>query len=97
LVTILEKLSMSPVFPVEPTRIAEEKYALKALGCDFDQAVTRVAHVLGMTPKAVTAFGKSPSTVKTRELLCFWAHGKLGRRTIEIAGKLRISQPAVSR
>jgi putative transposase len=75
----------------------EEKYALKALGYDFDQVVSRVAHVLAMTPETVTGFGKSPSTVKARALLCFWAHRKIGMRTIEIAGKLKISQPAVSR
>ncbi len=75
----------------------EEKYALKALGYDFDQVVSRVAHVLGMMPQTVTGFGKSPSTVKARALLCFWAHRKLGMRTIEIAGRLKISQPTVSR
>jgi hypothetical protein len=42
-------------------------------------------------------FGKSPQTVKARSLLCFWAHRRLGMSTIEIASKLRISQPAVSR
>jgi len=75
----------------------EEKYDLKARGYDFDQAVLSVAEVTGMTSQQVTAFGKSPQTVKARALLCFWAHRKLGMTTVEIAGKLKISQPAVSR
>ncbi len=75
----------------------EEKYELKARGYDFDWAICRVAEVLDMPPAQVTAFGKSPQTVKARSLLCFWAHRRLGMSTIEIARKLRISQPAVSR
>jgi len=75
----------------------EEKYDLKARGYDFDRTVVRVAEVMGMTPGQVTAFGKSPQTVEARSLLCFWAHRKLGMSTIEIAGKLKICQPAVSR
>lgn len=75
----------------------EGRYALKAMGYDFDRAVVRVAEVMGMSPEQVTAFGKSPQTVRARSLLCFWAHRKLGMSTIEIAAKLKISQPAVSR
>ena len=75
----------------------EEKYELKTRGYDFDWAICRVAEVLDMIPGQVTAFGKSPQTVKARSLLCFWAHRRLDMSTIEIARKLRISQPAVSR
>lgn len=41
--------------------------------------------------------GKSPQTVEARSLLCFWAHRKLGMSTVEIAGRLKLSQSAVSR
>ncbi|EFK95896.1 conserved hypothetical protein [sediment metagenome] len=75
----------------------EEKYDLRARGYDFDRAVVRVAEVMGMTAGQVTAFGKSPQTVKARALLCFWAHRKLGMTTVEIAAKLNICQSAVSR
>jgi hypothetical protein len=75
----------------------EEKYQLKAKGYDFDWVVSRVAAVMDITPTHVTAFGKSPQTVKARSLLCFWAQRRLGMSTVEIAKKLRISQPAVSR
>jgi hypothetical protein len=47
----------------------EEKYELKARGYDFDWAVCRVAEVLELPPAQVTAFGKSPQTVKARSLL----------------------------
>ena len=75
----------------------EEKYDLKARGYDFNRAVSRVAEVLGLDPDRVTAFGKSPQTVEARVLLCFWAHRKLGMSTIEVAKRLKISQPAASR
>lgn len=77
--------------------VLEEKYDLKARGYDFDRTVCRVAEVLGLTPDRVIAFGKSPQTVEARALLCFWAHRKLGMSTIEIAIRLKISQPAASR
>jgi putative transposase len=75
----------------------EEKYELKARGYDFDWAVCRVAEVMDMNPEQVTAFGKSPQTVKARSLLCFWAHRRLGMSTLEIARRINISQPAASR
>jgi hypothetical protein len=61
------------------------------------RVVSRVADVMDIPPARVTAFGKSPQTVKARSLLCFWAHRRLGMSTVEIAKKLKISQPAVSR
>jgi hypothetical protein len=52
---------------------------------------------MGMEPDEVMAFGKSPERVRARAILCFWAHRKLGLTTVEIAGKLRLCQSAVSR
>ncbi len=75
----------------------EQKYALDAQGYDFDRAVQRVAQVLDMEPNEVTAFGKSPQTVKARALLCFWAHRMLEMTTVEIAARLSLSQSGVSR
>ncbi|MBI4774735.1 MAG: hypothetical protein HY788_11235 [Deltaproteobacteria bacterium] len=45
---------------------------------DFNRVITRVAESMGMTPKEVTAFSKSPQTVKARALLCYWAYRKHG-------------------
>jgi hypothetical protein len=75
----------------------EQKYDLKARGYDFDRVAQRVAEVMEIETERVTAFGKSPQTVKARSLLCFWAHRKLGMTTIEIGRRLNISQSAVSR
>jgi len=75
----------------------EQKYALKAKGYDFDRIARRVAEAMAMDIEQVTAYGKSPQTVKARSLLCFWAHRKLGMTTIEIGRRLNISQSAVSR
>ncbi len=52
---------------------------------------------MSMGIEEVTAFGKSPQTVKARGLLYFWAHPKLGMTTIEIGKRLHLSQSAVSR
>ena len=75
----------------------EQKYNLKAKGYDFNRLVKRVAKVMDIEIEQVTAFGKSPKTVKARSLLCFWAHRKLGMTTIEIARRLNICQSAASR
>ncbi|MBW1696785.1 MAG: transposase [Deltaproteobacteria bacterium] len=75
----------------------EQKYDLIDKGYDFDRVAQRVAEIMAMDVKQVTAFGKSPKTVKARSLLCFWAHRKLGMTTIEIGKRLNISQSAVSR
>jgi len=75
----------------------EEKYELKAHGYDFNWVVSRVAESMGMVPEEVTAFGKSSRTVKARALLCYWAHRKLGMTATEIAKRLKMGQPAVSR
>ncbi len=75
----------------------EEKYGLKSRGYDFDKAVERVSELMDMDVSQVLAFDKAPKTVQARALLCFFAHRKLGMTTIEIAGRLKISQSAVSR
>ena len=75
----------------------EEKYGLENSGYDFGKAVERVSELMDMDVRQVIAFGKAPKTVQARSLLCFWAHRKLGMTTIEIAGRLKISQSAVSR
>ncbi len=62
----------------------KQKYDLKANGYDFDRVARRVVEVMTMEFDQVTAFWKSPQTVKARSLLCFWAHRKLGMTTIEI-------------
>jgi REP element-mobilizing transposase RayT len=75
----------------------EQKYDLKNRGYDLDRVAQRVAELMSMEIEQVTAFGKSPQTVKAWSLLCFWLHRKVGMTTVEIGKKLNISQSAVSR
>jgi hypothetical protein len=75
----------------------EQKYELKARGFSFDAVRERVAEVIGIKPEEVTVCDKAPQTVRARSLLCFWAHRRLGMSTVEIAGVLNMSQPAISR
>jgi len=75
----------------------EEKYDLKVRGYDFDRLTARVAEVMEMEIEQATALGKSPQTVQARNLLCFWAHRRLGMTTTAIGRRLNICQSAVSR
>ena len=75
----------------------EQKNDLKNKGYDLDRVAQRVAELMSLEIEQVTAFGKSPQTVKARSLLCFWLHRKVGMTTVEIGKKLNISQSAVSR
>ncbi len=74
----------------------ERRYAVKAKNCDFDWLVRRVAHSLGMNCEDVLAPGRYKDAVRARSLLCHWGMRELGMSTVELAGRLRLSQPAVS-
>jgi putative transposase len=68
----------------------------QAEGYDFDWLIERVAQTFGMNAQDVLRRGRYPSTVRARSLLCFWAVRELGISTIELSGRLRVSQPSVS-
>jgi hypothetical protein len=74
----------------------ERKYKFEAQGYDFDWVVRHVALLLGMEPPDVLARGKYRQTVKARSLVCYWSHRELGMTTVELAKKLKLSQPTVS-
>ncbi len=74
----------------------EQKYRLEAEGCDFDWLVERVADQLGIEPQDVLAPGKYAQNVKARSVLCYWATRELGMTTIDLAQKLKLSQPTIS-
>ena len=62
----------------------------------FEHVVKRVAELLDLTPEQVLAGGKHKKTVAARSLLCFWAATDLTMSQVDLAQKLKISQPAVS-
>jgi REP element-mobilizing transposase RayT len=73
----------------------KRKYLLRARGMDLEKLTHRVADLLKIKPEDVWASGKHQRTVEARSLLCFWATAELGITQSYLAGKLRISQPAV--
>jgi REP element-mobilizing transposase RayT len=74
----------------------ERKHQLRSEGVSFEDVVSRVADLLGVSAEQVLATGKYKKTVAARSLLCFWATSELGIGQSELGKKLKISQPAVS-
>ncbi|UCD91128.1 MAG: transposase [Desulfobacterales bacterium] len=75
----------------------ERKYRFKSLGYNFNKAVYRIAEIFHLKPIEILLPTKQPNRVKARSLLCFWAVRELGISTVDVAKKLGITQPAVSR
>jgi putative transposase len=75
----------------------DRKYQLQAAGYDFDKVVDRVAELFQLKPTDIVLPSKQRHRVKARSLLCFWTVRELGISSITIAGRLGITQPAVSR
>jgi len=74
----------------------QDAYLLESEGISFEHVVNRVAGVLDLTPAQVLAGGKHKETVAARSLLCFRAATESAISQVELAQKLKISQPAVS-
>jgi hypothetical protein len=65
-------------------------------GYDFEWLMRRVAEVLEIEPKKVLRKGRYPEAVTARSVLCYWAARELRMTTVELAKRLKISQPTVS-
>jgi putative transposase len=74
----------------------ERKHQVQSKGITFKDAVNRVAELLDISPDQIWAGGKHKDAVAARSLLCFWAATELAISQVELAKKLKISQPAVS-
>jgi len=74
----------------------ERKHQLQSEGMSFEHVVNRVAELMDLSPDQVLASGKQKQTVAARSLLCFWATNELAISQVELAQKLKVSQPAVS-
>ncbi len=74
----------------------ERQYQLEADGFNIDQVAQRVTAILGVKCEQVWKKGKHPQTVKARSLLCYWAVGELGLSATALAGRIGITQPAIS-
>jgi putative transposase len=74
----------------------ERRYRLKAEGFNLEQVAGRVAEVLDIPLERVWEQNRRPQVVEARSLLCFWASTELGMSMTELAGRLGLTQPAVS-
>jgi putative transposase len=74
----------------------ERKYRLEADGYDFNMAVERVAHLMGLKREEVLSPGKYKKVVEARSVVCYWAVRELGISQGVLAQKFGISQPAIS-
>jgi len=63
----------------------------------LEDAARRVAQLMEMNVDDVLEHSKKPTVVQARSLLCYWAVREVGMTTTGVAGKLGISQSAVSR
>ena len=77
--------------------LLDRRYALKAKGYDFTQAVKEVADIFGIAPAVVLRPGKQALSVKARSLLCYWGVRELGITSAEVAHKLGICPSAVTK
>ncbi len=75
----------------------ERRLSLRAQGYDLDRVARRAAEAFGLSPDELRGARKNRLRVQARSLLCYWAVAELGMRTTDLARRLRISQPAVSR
>ena len=74
----------------------QRRYALEAKGWDPDRLAERSARIYGLEPDQLYTPGKQPAKVKARSVFCYWATAELGITMTQLAGLLKISQPAVS-
>ena len=69
---------------------------LSAKGIDVDAIAVFVADIYGIKPEQILTAGKYPEAVRARSVLGYWAVRELGITATELAGRIGISQPAVS-
>ncbi len=74
----------------------ERRYHHQGKGHDLDWLTGQVATLLNLEQDVVTRPGRYPDTVEARSVLCYWAVRELGLSTVELAGRLGISQPTAS-
>jgi putative transposase len=53
--------------------------------------------LLNIEPKEIMRAGKYPQVVAAPSLVCYWANRELGMTTIELAKRLNLSQPTISK
>ena len=75
----------------------ERRYRLRGEGFTFERVVKRVSELLDMDVDTVLDSTKRHRSVLARGILCFWATRELGITQTELASKLKMTQPAISK
>jgi REP element-mobilizing transposase RayT len=81
----------------EADEAMERRSKAKAEGWDLEKVANRVAEVMNITLEKVWSTGRQRTTVEARSLFCYWAVRELGVSMSEMARRLNISPPAVSK
>jgi REP element-mobilizing transposase RayT len=75
----------------------ERRHELRVRGRDFDWLLRRIAAAAGLRFVELLTPSKSPPCVEHRSILCYWAVRELGLPGSVVAGKLGLTQSAISR
>lgn len=75
----------------------ERRYRLKVEGFTFESVAARVSELLDMHVDDVLDSAKRHTNVMARGILCFWATRELGITQTQLAGRLKMTQPAISK
>jgi len=66
----------------------ERKYRLADGGYTLNRLIERVAKILSLDPRGVTAPEKDRRKVEARSLLCYWGTVELGSSQTELAQRI---------
>jgi REP element-mobilizing transposase RayT len=75
----------------------DRKYRLQAEGCHFEDVVSKVCEVVGLTPHEVISWSKQRRRSMARSVLAYWSVRELGLTAGAVAEKLGLSPSAASR
>jgi REP-associated tyrosine transposase len=81
----------------EAEEVLERQARYRQQGITFDTLVERLSTHFDLDAEELLSAGKQPLRVRARSLLCYWAVRQLGMTTTAVAGKVGMTQPAVSR
>jgi len=74
----------------------EERHRLRSEGYDLDKLIERVGELMSISPEEMTERGKERRKAEARAILCYWGADCLGISQMELAKRLKLTQPAVS-
>ncbi|ORJ52414.1 transposase [Geothermobacter hydrogeniphilus] len=75
----------------------EQRTRYQKQGVTFDSLLQLITEHFAVTRDDLLSASKRPAHVRARSLLCYWAVRELGMTVTEVARKVGMTQPAVSR